>query len=384
MAGFLTQVGLVKYNAASPQQPVTIKSMAIGSGTGAYNDSILALQDQKWVGDATAPIRKNGGLEFSASLPANVGGFNITEIGLIDKDGDLIAYERLNNPINKPAGLMKLTPYMLLLLTNSANLNLIITDEVNFRHNGTTGRDAADAHPISSITGLQGALDNRVLLNDNQTIGGNKRFEYDTFFKQIVSWWEGALIQFGNKWMKLRANSGNIEASINLDGENGRIDTVGTLYGNGAGLTSLNGSNILSGTIQAARLPIASTTTDGIVRLNNTLVSTSNIQALTAAQGKNLNDQAFGVGQSMQHLTSSRSANTVYTNSTNKTIIVMISYKDLGSVAALNVKVGNVTVFSIEDIVDSEDGKTITFPVPIGLTYTVETTNIITRWSEMR
>ena len=58
--------------------------------------------------------------------------------------------------------------------------------------------------------------------------------------------------------------------------------------------------------------------------LNNTLNSVSTIQALTAAQGKVLNDQAFGVGQTRYDVTASRVPNTGYTNTTSKTMFVSI------------------------------------------------------------
>jgi len=59
--------------------------------------------------------------------------------------------------------------------------------------------------------------------------------------------------------------------------------------------------------------------------LNNTLTSTNTGQALTAAQGKVLNDQAFGVGQIEKDVTALRSLNTVYTNPTDKTIVISLS-----------------------------------------------------------
>lgn len=64
---------------------------------------------------------------------------------------------------------------------------------------------------------------------------------------------------------------------------------------------------------------------------NNTLTSTATDQALTAAQGKVLNDTkqasstAFGVGQTYQDVTASRVLGTTYTNSTNKDIWVSVS-----------------------------------------------------------
>ena len=55
--------------------------------------------------------------------------------------------------------------------------------------------------------------------------------------------------------------------------------------------TAIDGSKISSGTVPVAQLPAASTSAAGVVKLNNTLTSTSTSEALTAAQGKVLNDR---------------------------------------------------------------------------------------------
>ena len=64
----------------------------------------------------------------------------------------------------------------------------------------------------------------------------------------------------------------------------------------------------------------ASATQKGVVQLNDTLTSTSTTQALTAVQGKILNEKMFGVGQTWQTVT--RVKNSTYTNTTEKPIIV--------------------------------------------------------------
>ena len=85
------------------------------------------------------------------------------------------------------------------------------------------------------------------------------------------------------------------------------------------------------GLVPATQLPAATTSTQGAVVLNNTVTSTSATQALTAAQGKVLNDQAFGVGQTWQNMTSSRVSGTTYTNSTSRTIELYIHTGENGS-----------------------------------------------------
>ena len=138
-------------------------------------------------------------------------------------------------------------------------------------------------------------------------------------------------------------------------------------------------------------LPTASTTEKGGVKvgtglsienevlsvsLNNTLTSTSTTQALTAAQGKMLNDQAFGVGQTWQNLTASRAAETIYTNTTGKPIQVAISYNgnnayfDIGGV---EIYMPDYTAFGFAF-----------FIIPNGTTYRIRNQVGINSWSELR
>ena len=75
----------------------------------------------------------------------------------------------------------------------------------------------------------------------------------------------------------------------------------------------------------ASATPNATETVAGVVGLVNNLTSTDTTKALTAAQGKALNDKMFGVGQTYQDVTSSRVLGTTYTNTTNKDIWVSVS-----------------------------------------------------------
>ena len=128
-------------------------------------------------------------------------------------------------------------------------------------------------------------------------------------------------------------------------------------------------------------------TLTGAVVLNNTLTSTSTNQALTAAQGKVLNDQAFGVGQTWQNVTASRSSGVTYTNTTGKPI--MISVIATGRDAKVTIYVGSVLVVMQTDTYDTttntSTGSTI---VPAGATYKVISENKwevnVTSWAELR
>ncbi|MGF2682260.1 tail fiber protein [Acinetobacter johnsonii] len=89
--------------------------------------------------------------------------------------------------------------------------------------------------------------------------------------------------------------------------------------------------------LEASDLKDASTTQKGVVQLNDTLTSTSTIQALTAEQGKALNDKMFGVSQSSKPATII--SGTTYTNTKNKPITISVSMSgSSNSTASITIK----------------------------------------------
>ena len=139
--------------------------------------------------------------------------------------------------------------------------------------------------------------------------------------------------------------------------------------------------------VPVVQLPNASTTAIGAVQLNNTLTSVSTSQALTAAQGKALNDMMLGVGQTWQDVTSSRSSGSTYTNNTGKPI--MISIIAIGQDATVQIYIGSLLVARQSDIYDGQSNtSTCSTIVPPGSTYRVISTNArgisIFSWSELR
>ena len=123
-------------------------------------------------------------------------------------------------------------------------------------------------------------------------------------------------------------------------------------------------------------------TLTGAVVLNNTLTSTSTTQALTAAQGKVLNDTMFGVGQMTQSMVSSRRINTTYTNSTGRPIFVLITTYDLPEFVQV------ILDGEGSGDIDSQLGmnQCISFMVRVGGTYRIDvpTTFTINKWLETR
>lgn len=146
-------------------------------------------------------------------------------------------------------------------------------------------------------------------------------------------------------------------------------------------------ATVIGGSIPLSQLPNATTTSKGAVILNNTLYSTSTTQALTAAQGKVLNDQAFGVGQSWQDVTGSRSKNVVYTNNTGKPIEVAIKVGYSDSDGGLTVTVGGVNIGNVQGNAPSGSGywqTALNFTVPNTVVYSVSGGSNVFGWSELR
>lgn len=133
--------------------------------------------------------------------------------------------------------------------------------------------------------------------------------------------------------------------------------------------------------VPVVQLPNASTTAIGAVQLNDTLTSSSTSQALTAAQGKVLNDRSFGVGQTWQDVTASRISGTTYTNTKNTPIFVIATTTITSDAQSVSVVVNGITI----DIRQDGDGSCNTWPsfiVPARGTYSISASRSITKWCE--
>lgn len=134
-------------------------------------------------------------------------------------------------------------------------------------------------------------------------------------------------------------------------------------------------------------IPQATETVVGVAKLANTLNSTDDKAALTAAQGKVLNNQAFGVGQTWQDVTSSRAKNTVYTNNTGKPIEVAIKVAYQDDDGGLTITVGGVDIGKVQGNAPSGTGywqTTLNFTVPNLTTYLVSGGSGVFGWAELR
>ena len=154
--------------------------------------------------------------------------------------------------------------------------------------------------------------------------------------------------------------------------------------GSTVGGTSL--ATLTGGLVPTTQLPAATTSVQGAVILNNTVTSTSATQALTAAQGKALNDQAFGIGQTYSDVTASRVSGTTYTNSSTRLIMLSIAVRDSGGAGAATLYVNSSIAIRLDDLAGGSSGYVqIVAVVPSGQTYKLDATgNLITFWGELR
>lgn len=287
MAGFLTNSGLQKLLVATPLQPMTVKYMAFDSGQGTPSQNMTALFNEAYRTEIPNPIKdpndpKN--LIFTGFVPTTVGGWTIYGVGLFDSLGILVAYLQLNEPIVKtaPDSALKMSweQDFILKLANSGETDLIISDSIRFDHEKLTNRNHPDAHDIASITGLQGALDQKstdltnavnsidtnitnkdnqnVKLTGNQTVAGVK-----TFSDGIKT----PTINNGNSWLELGQDSAVLSAGQNaslvgfeLDAANKQILMTGKLAGDGSGLDGATAAK--KGAVQLATTAEATTGTD--------------------------------------------------------------------------------------------------------------------------
>ena len=134
-------------------------------------------------------------------------------------------------------------------------------------------------------------------------------------------------------------------------------------------------------------VPVATSTTTGTVKLVNSLASTATDAALTAAQGKALNDKMLGVDQTWQDVTSSRSSGVTYTNNTGKPIKVSVGAG--GRDARVIIYVNDVLVAYSQDTYNGNQCRASASEiVPNGASYRVNAMNNfsvnVQFWAELR
>lgn len=157
-------------------------------------------------------------------------------------------------------------------------------------------------------------------------------------------------------------------------------------------------------------VPIATSTTTGIMKVLNNLTSTDVGSALSAAMGKTLNDtkisivsivdnlssysivvplsanqgrvlnnKLIGINQSWYNMTGSRSVGQVYVNNSDKPIMISITKALRGTQGYIYVNGIEVGYFH-----NGDDGATNVAIVPAGASYQVTGLTNLTNWAELR
>lgn len=106
------------------------------------------------------------------------------------------------------------------------------------------------------------------------------------------------------------------------------------------------------------------------VALDNSITATANLHDL-------------GVGQTWQDVTASRALGVTYTNSTGKPIEVMVNVGAANS-GTLSIVLSDVTILSHTQNSNYPTRPFVSFIVPNGSTYRVNSSTAILTWSELR
>ncbi|WOZ14993.1 tail fiber protein [Acinetobacter phage vB_AbaM_AB3P2] len=141
-------------------------------------------------------------------------------------------------------------------------------------------------------------------------------------------------------------------------------------------------------------IPIATSTTAGVTKVLNVLNSNDVGSALSAAQGKFLNDsklnynQALGIDQTWKNVTGSRSIGSTYINSSSRPIMINASFPDTNSgIPRVIVNVSGVEIINLNYDSGSNFGAVlISFIVPPFNTYRIDVQNTPinpTIWAEL-
>lgn len=379
MPAFLTTSGLQKFAVATPEEPVTVKYMAVGSGTGAVSENIQSLFNEVYRTEIPNPLRDEDNprnLEFTGYIPTTVGGWTITELGLYDSSGVLVAYHLLDESIVKssPDSALKtdMYPTFVLALSNASDVELFVSSSIEFDHEALTGRDKADSHPIKAITGLQQALDQKTTdlntaVNDlNQTIEASES--------------------------TTQTNLDNAVAAANLkDTQNVKLTGDQTVNG-----LKKFGSEIVSSGVRLDNMKALIALQDGKISMSARPTGAGgdvgleliagvtpqiNFTGKLSGDGSGLN--MLGWGQTTQNVMASRALGATYTNTTGKPIMVYFGMTVSEVVANLSAVVNGVQVAAISIKNEWSQAKSASFVVPNGGTYSISGTSL-SFWSELR
>ena len=156
----------------------------------------------------------------------------------------------------------------------------IDTNNANLTYNPSTNTLTSTNVNATTFTGsLSGTATNANNINVDEK---NDNTDYQVLFSDNQ----------GNSFQRpyIDSNSGQFKYNPSTN-----TLTAGNIAGAGDNITNLDGSNISQGTINANRIPDASTTAQGVVQLNTSISSTSTTKAATPSAVKAAYDAAIQV-----------------------------------------------------------------------------------------
>lgn len=142
----------------------------------------------------------------------------------------------------------------------------------------------------------------------------------------------------------------------------------------GASNTLVNSASLVTG--RGANIPV--------VAGDSFLMRSTAANTVEVVGGTFLIDRAIGSGQTLQDVTASRPTGTTFTNTTGRSIEVLLHVNANGNTDVLTITLGGVVIFS-NDVGVTGMGQLFTFTVGAGVSYRVDiTAATINKWSEIR
>lgn len=277
-------------------------------------------------------------------IPSSIGGFWVREMGII-ANGKLISHGS-HAPFEKVADPSGVSEYRLRFTQNvtdgsvveiTLDESLIYASQAWTEENFIKRSEIVDNLTTNDATKPVSAKQAKVLQDNKLEKNANAVSASKLQTSQQVSF------------------SGAATGSFNFDGSKGEScvltlansgTTAGT-YGTNlkVPVITVNAKGLIT-TVTTQDIPSASTSVKGLVQLSNDLNSTSTTEALTAAQGKILNEKMFGVGQDWYNVKSSRQVGVTYTNPTTRPIFLLVSLRNYNSGLGMLVNGSRIGVFT--------------------------------------
>lgn len=398
-------------NAIATNTKLNITHIAFGDGNGAVptptktrTSLVREVHRQAVTKYERHPTNANW-IVIETIIPSDIGGFTIREMGII-ANGKLISHGS-HAPFEKVADPTGVSEYRLKFTQNITDgsvveimldESLIYASQAWVEENFIKRSEIVDNLTTNDVTKPVSAKQAK-LLQDNKL---GKTENAATATKLATARTIGGVSFDGTANINLpgvnaagnQNTSGNAATATDCsrsviagDGLNGggllNADRTLTL-GTPTKITS-SSTNSVTTTSHTHEIDNASTSVAGVVKLNNTLTSTSTTEALTAAQGKVLNDQAFGIRQTKKDVKGVKVLGSTYTNTTPRPIYITITTNAYdGSTDAISIYVDNELFSNFSQNTNFNNKATVLAVVNPGSSYRVDgVLKMINKWIEV-